>query len=108
MAVESETDRAAFLSADEFGTTGVYTPEGGAASSPIAGIFDRPSIDVALNEAATLDARATFYCQAADLPAAADSENADRIAIAGQGTFNIWAIEPDGQGMALLRLGDLS
>lgn len=108
MPIETASDRTAFLSTDEFGAVAIYTPDGGTPSSPIAGIFDAPSIDVTLNDAASQDSRATFWCQVEDLPGAASAENEDELAVDGQGAFKVWAIEPDGQGMVLLRLGDIS
>ncbi|MEY9110399.1 hypothetical protein ABH999_006595 [Bradyrhizobium yuanmingense] len=108
MPIETAADRAVFLNADEFGAEGVYTPAGGLASDPFAGIFDRPSIGTELNQVAAIDARPTFLCRAADLPAAANGDAGDRLAVAGEGGFEVVAIEPDGQGMVLLRLGALA
>ncbi|MCA1381296.1 hypothetical protein [Bradyrhizobium sp. BRP23] len=104
MPIETDADRLAFLDADEFGAEGVYTPAGGIASELFPGIFDRPTIATALNDAASLDVRPTFLCRQADLPAAADGDAGDQLAVAGIGTFEVTSIEPDGQGMALLRL----
>ena len=39
MAVEGDTERAVFLSTDDFGQSATYTPSGGSGSS-ISGIFD--------------------------------------------------------------------
>jgi hypothetical protein len=108
MPVESAADRLAFLDADAFGAEGVYTPAGGPASDPFPGIFDQPSTEIGLNGVGTTDARPTFLCRADDLPAAADADADDQIAIGGQGSFVVFAIEPDGQGMVLLRLGALT
>lgn len=105
MAVESAADRAAFVSTDEFGASAVYTPVGGAASDPIEGIFDKPSIAVEMTEAASIDARPTFWCREADLPDGAEGNAGDALAVTGEGTFTVWSIETDGQGFALLRLG---
>lgn len=107
MPVESAVDRATFLNADEFGAEGVYTPAGGVASGPISGIFDRPSIAAGINDAATVDARPTFCCQADALPTAADADAEDRLDVTGEGAFTVFSIEPDGTGMVLLRLGAL-
>lgn len=107
MGIESAADRATFLSAAEFGAEGVYTPAGGAASDPFPGIFDRPSIGVDLNQVATIDGRPTFCCRAADLPVGAHGDAGDQLTVTGEGAFEVVSIEPDGQGMALLRLGAL-
>lgn len=108
MAVESAADRAAFVSTDEFGTSAVYTPAGGAASDPIAGIFDRPSTSTVFNDAVTLDTRPTFLCPDSLLPGDAETGAGDQIAVDGEGTFEVSSIEPDGTGMALLLLGALA
>ncbi len=111
MPIETAADRLAFLSVDEFGAEGSYAPSGGGGSPVIAGIFDRPSISADLNQVATIDARPTFCCRAADLPAAADGDAGDQLGVTAEGvfvgTFEVVSIEPDGQGMALLRLGAL-
>lgn len=105
MPIETAADRLAFLSTDEFGAEGSYAPAAGGGSTTIAGIFDRPSISTDLNQAASLDARPTFYCREADLPGVADGDAGDQLTVAGEGAFEVVSIEPDGQGMALLRLG---
>ncbi|WP_146101308.1 hypothetical protein [Bradyrhizobium sp. AC87j1] len=107
MPIESAADRAVFVSAADFGALATYAPAAGGGSTAVAGIFDRPTIDAALNEAASLDARPTFLCQQADLPGAADSDAGDQLTVAGVGAFEVLSIEPDGQGMVLLRLGAL-
>jgi hypothetical protein len=104
MAVETAADRAVFLAADDFGVEAVYTPAGGAAGPTFCGLFDAPTISVAVgDEAETLDARATFFCRAADLPEGAEGGAGDTITL-GDATYEVAAIEPDGQGMTLLRL----
>ncbi|WP_025036135.1 head-tail joining protein [Bradyrhizobium sp. DOA9] len=107
MPIETAADRLVFLDVDEFGDEGVYTPSGGIASEPFPGIFDRPTIAVALNDAASLDARPTFFCRQSDLPATANGGVRDQLTVAGVGAFEVASIDPDGQGMALLRLGAL-
>jgi len=110
MPIETTIDRAVFVNADEFGAVAVYTPAGGAASDPISGIFDDPAISVSFNEAASLDARPTFFCADA-LPDAAETGAEDTLAVtvAGvvKGPFVVVSILPDGQGMVLLSLGAL-
>lgn len=108
MPIESAADRAVFVNADEFGTTAVYTPAGGAASDPIAGQFDDPSRSAAVSDVlATIDARPTFFCAVSALPDAADGDTGDQLDVAGGGSFEVTSIEPDGTGMVLLRLGAL-
>lgn len=108
MPIEDAADRAQFVNADEFGVTAIYTPAGGAASDPIAGQFDDPSISATpFGQVATIDARPSFFCAAADLPGAAAGDAGDQLAISGGDTFQVVSIEPDGAGMVLLRLGAL-
>ena len=105
MPIETAADRAVFLNADEFGASAVYTPAaGGGASDPIAGQFDDPSRASSLGAIGAIDAVPTFFCQVADLPGAAVGDAGDVLAIAGGYTWQVTAIEPDGTGMALLRL----
>ncbi|MFB6460457.1 head-tail joining protein [Bradyrhizobium tunisiense] len=108
MPIETAADRLVFLSVEEFGAEGTYAPAAGGGSTTIAGIFDRPSISTDLNQVASLDARPTFCCRAADLPAGADGDAGDQLTVTGEGAFEVVSIEPDGQGMALLRLGALA
>ncbi|WP_439363084.1 hypothetical protein ACNJYD_19850 [Bradyrhizobium sp. DASA03005] len=105
MPIETAADRATFLNVDEFGAQGSYAPVAGGGAVALPGIFDRPTIATALNDAASLDARPTFLCRQADLPATADGDAGDQLAVTGVGAFEVTSIEPDGQGMALLRLG---
>lgn len=108
MPIESAADRAVFVSAADFGALASYTPAAGGGSTAVAGIFDRPTIVVALNEAASLDAGPTFLCRQGDLPAGARGDAGDQLTVAGVGGFAVLSLEPDGQGMALLRLGALA
>ncbi|MHB0784431.1 head-tail joining protein [Bradyrhizobium sp. 5.13L] len=108
MPIETAADRLAFLGVDEFGAEGSYAPAAGGGATTIAGIFDRPSISADLNQVASIDARPTFYCRHADLPAGADGDAGDQLTVAAVGAFEVVSIEPDGQGMALLRLGALA
>ena len=109
MTVESAADRAVFLNPDEFGATAIYTPHGGPASDPIAGQFDRPNRSASLADLVdTIDARPTFLCRQADLPAAADGNADDLLAVAGAAIYRVTSIEPDGTGMVLLGLGAAS
>lgn len=71
----------------------------------VTGIFDDPSTSTSFNEAVTVDSRPTFFCAESDLPDDADAEAEDQIEITGRGSFAVTSIEPDGQGMAVLRLG---
>ncbi|WP_315804039.1 hypothetical protein [Bradyrhizobium sp. SZCCHNS3002] len=105
MPIESDADRAAFVNPDEFGAVAIYTPAGGAASAPFHGQFDDPSDMTDINDVMTIDVRPTFFCRAVDLPGAASTGAGDGLQVAGEGTFHVVSIEPDGTGMVLLRLG---
>jgi hypothetical protein len=108
MGVETASDRAVFVNPDEFGANAIYTTAGGPPSDPIPGQFDRPSIEAEFNEAVTLDRRPTFFCPEGLLPDDAETGAGDRLAVDGEGAFEVVSIEPDGAGMVLLRLGALS
>lgn len=105
MPIETDADRAVFVNPDEFGAIAIYTPAGGSASPPFNGRFDDPSVGVDLNDAMTVDSRPTLFCRESDLPAGAAGDAGDALAIAGEGTFSVVSLEPDGTGMVLLRLG---
>lgn len=103
MPIESAADRAVFTSPDEFGDVGTYVSAGG--SKDITGIFDDPSTSTQLNEAVTVDSRPTFMCAENDLPDDADADAENGFSVMGGGSFVVTSIEPDGQGMVVLRLG---
>jgi hypothetical protein len=105
MPIETDADRAVFVNPDEFGAIAIYTPAGGAASAPFNGLFDDPAAGVDMNDAVTVDSRPTLFCRAGDLPAGAVGDAGDSLQVAGEGTFQVVSIEPDGTGMVLLRLG---
>lgn len=103
MPVESATDRLAFLNPDEFGVEASYDPALGAAVT-IEGILDDPTLPVVAGErATTVDSAPTFLCRTADLPAGAEGGAGDTLTI-GAVDYDVVAVEPDGQGMTLLRL----
>jgi hypothetical protein len=104
MPIESDADRAIFTNADEFGALAIYTPAGEAASDPFTGQFDDPSRSASIGSIGALDTTPTFYCQAASVPSSANGDAGDVLAIGGD-TFLVTALEPDGTGMVLLRLG---
>jgi hypothetical protein len=103
MPIEIDSDRAIFFHPDEFGTSALYAPAEGVAVA-LDGIFDRPTIGSGINDVVTLDSRPTFLCCLIDLPVGVDGETGDQLTVDGE-TFAVTSIEPDGQGMALLRLG---
>ena len=105
MPVESAADRLAFLSPDEFGDEASYMPAGGAATAGIAGIFDNPSLSIATGDgAAVIDARPTFYCRSADLPAEAQGGGVGDTLLVRGVAYGVANIEPDGTGFALIAL----
>lgn len=115
MPVESSDDRVAFLSEDDFGEEATYTPYGLAAVSGIAGIFDDPSLSVAMGEGAgVMDARPTYLCRSDDLPGTArGGDVGDTLALALTDThpavtYKVIDLQPDGQGMTLITLGAAS
>lgn len=106
MPIETDTDRAVFVNASDFGVEAVYTVAGGVASDPFAGIFDDPSIGVAVGDmgVVTNDAKPTFFCPSSSIPSGADENAGDTLMVNGR-TYVVVAINPDGQGMVQVRLG---
>ncbi len=101
MAIEDAADRALFLDADEFGVEGTYTKSGQAAAT-LSGIFDRESIAVALGAALDLDdTDPQFLVAESDLPAGAG--HGDAVTIASE-NWTVKNIQPDGTGMAVIKL----
>lgn len=101
MAVESATDRAAFVNPDEFGVTAVYTTAAGA-DSDLDGVFAEPfATAFGVGGAGIATSEPRFTCRSADLPAAAAV--GDRLAVSDR-SFRVATIEPDGTGMTALQL----
>lgn len=104
MAVETATDRAVFVSSDEFGVDATYAKAGGG-SAVLSGILDEPHLAVDLGNGSISDANPTFFCRSADIPSgAAGGDSGDTLTISGD-TFDVVDLEPDGQGMTRIRLG---
>lgn len=101
--IETAADRAALVSDEDFGTLGTYQVTGGGASALLAGIFDRPTLEISLGDAASIDAKPTFYCASADIPPAAAGEG-DTLQI-GDTLYKVFALKPDGTGMTRIHLG---
>lgn len=100
MAVESAADRAVFLGTDEFGEAIGWTV--GAASSAINVVADTGTVRLDMQDGAgALDRRVTLLCREADIPTGAARGNA--VTFRGA-AHTVKSIEPDGEGMALVRL----
>lgn len=103
MPVESAADRAAFLAADEFGVTGIYTPVGAGAAS-LTGIFDNDWLDLDVDGEVGVASRSPrLVCRTSDLSDAGGSPNDATLVIAGV-TYKIRVVKPDGTGMTELKL----
>ena len=103
MAIEDDDDLALFLDPEEFGVAASYTKQGAAAVS-IYGIFDREPVGLAIGAEFSLDdAGPQILVREIDLPAGAGE--GDAVAVTGQGSFLVKNIQPDGTGMAFVRLG---
>lgn len=107
MPVESDSDRAVFLSANEFGDNAIYTKAGGAPAS-LTGVFDAPHIDVAMWDAPSSERRPTFLCRTSDIPAGAAGGGAGDALLVDGTAYNVVDLEPDGQGMTRVVLGAIS
>lgn len=104
MAVESDADRALFLSTDDFGTTATVTPAAGGGPVSIAGIFDKPVEREFVGEVPVSMRQPVFRCRTKDLEDASVAE-ADPFVI-GAETFVATELQHDGTGITdvLLRL----
>jgi len=103
MAVETDTERAIFFDADDFGVAASFTPSGGAAAT-VNGIFDKDyiavdaggSVPVALEEP-------KFICKTSDVSTAAEG---DAIVI-NTVNYTVKVVENDGQGVTTLILEEV-
>ena len=98
MAVETDTERAIFFDADDFGVAATFTPSGGSAST-VNGIFDKDyiavdaggSVPVALEEP-------KFICKTSDVSTAAEGDSLVIDAV----NYTVKVVESDGQGVTTL------
>jgi hypothetical protein len=95
MAVESDEDRAMFLSADDFGVTAIYK-----GSIEIEGIFDKFYLEQSVGIAGIQSNDPVFTCLTSEAPDPAHGETLE----IGTATYKIIGVEPDGDGMTILRL----
>lgn len=100
MAVESAADREAFISADEFGEEVSWTS--GAVTSAVVGIPSAGTLRLEQIEGPGVVAtQAALLCAVSGLPLGATP--GDAVTFRGA-AHTVKAIEPDGTGMALVRL----
>ena len=116
MAVETDAERALVLDPAEFGVEAAYTPRGGGASRPVAGIFDEPGTNwnpsrwpgghpYAMQEGAHIESTApTFECRVSDL--VDGGQQGDGLVIGGV-TFRVFGRKPDGTGFIVLTLEEV-
>lgn len=101
MPVESAADRAAFVSADDFGVAATWVSAGGSAT--VNGIFDAEYqlLTTALLDEGQEGATPVLHCRTADIPA--DAAHGDTVTIDST-DYTAVEFKPDGTGMSLVRL----
>lgn len=100
MAVETDIERAIFVSADDFGVTATYTPTGGEAVS-ISGIFDNDYQEVDAGGGVGFAVRQPrFHTPTANVASAAEG---DSLVVNGT-TYVIRVVMDDGTGMTMLAI----
>ena len=100
MAIEGDTERAVFFSADDFGSAATYTPSGGSAST-INGIFDKDYALAAIGDGVGVGSNdPRFICRTSDVSSAA---NGDAIVVGGV-TYTVRNVEDDGTGITTMVL----
>jgi len=99
MAVESDTDRAAFFDTDEFGVAASVTIDGGGAET-VNGVFDNEYVGVLDGEASTPveSTRPVFTVATDDVTGIG---HGDSVVISGT-TYTVRGVEPDGTGVTRL------
>lgn len=102
MAVETDADRAIFVSSDDFGVSVVWTSASGA-HDPFDAIFDDTFIALSAGEMDFSQEGGSLRIEmrSADVPA--DAAHGDALAI-GTDNFTVVEFKPDGTGMTVVRL----
>ena len=99
MPVESDADRAIFLSVDDFGVSATFTR--GASVTTISGIFDNDFVEVDAGGTIPIAMQQpTFLARTVDVSAAVED---DTLLISGT-TYKIKVVQADGTGMTNLIL----
>lgn len=100
MPVETDLERAVFFEADDFGTTAIYTPDGGQ-SATIEGIFDNNHEEVDAGGGVPFSIRGPqFHTRTSNVPSA---DEGDTLEIGGI-VYIVRVVMPDGTGLTMLQL----
>ena len=67
MAVETHTERAVFLDADDFAKSATFADVSSGTSSTVKGIFDKESVEQSVGEAGLIDEVPVFACRSSDV-----------------------------------------
>lgn len=102
MAIETDADRALFVSSDDFGVSATWTSDAGT-SAPFDCIFDDTFIALSAGD---IDFTAEggsvrVEMRSSDVPA--DAAHDDTLAI-GANNYRVVEFKPDGTGMTIVRL----
>lgn len=102
MAIETDTERAIFVNADEFGVAVTYRKKGTTTDLSISGIFDAEHSIGAIGEGLEIASVAPqVLVRTSDLPSwAGDGDTVTIDSVAYKVRFK----EPDGTGMTVLKL----
>lgn len=111
MAIETDADRAIFVSADDFGVKAVWTSAGGA-SAPFDCIFDSTFMAMTAGELEFTQegAHVRIEMRSTDVPD--DSDNDDTVqtgsvvadVFVASASYKVVEFKPDGTGMTVVRL----
>jgi hypothetical protein len=100
MAIEGNSERAVFLSTEDFGQSATYTPNGGSTST-ISGIFDASDGLVDLGgRVGITSGDPVFHCRTSDVPSAAEGD----ALVTGSITYTVRDVIDDSTGMTSLML----
>ena len=100
MGIEDAAERALFMDPDEFGSVISYTKPG-APAVPINVIFDAESEAISLGDLDVSSFAPRILVSVADLPAGAG--DGDTAVVDGV-SYSVREVQPDGTGMAVLKL----
>jgi hypothetical protein len=115
LAIETDEDRLAFFSADDFGYTATITITGGATLTDVPGIYEDPHLTRGLkqnnqfsyNQGQDMSgSKPTFRCRTIDVPGVRNGRANMTVFLDGVPVddFTVFDVQGDGTGLTTIRL----
>ncbi len=102
MAIETDADRAVFVSANDFGVKVVWASSSGA-HAPFDAIFDDTFIAIAAGEMDFSQEGGNLRIEMRSVDVPQDAAHGDTLVI-GSSNYSVVEFRPDGTGMTVVRL----